>query len=360
MAITDSVNCACSDTTGHRTLLQLRQDMIRRLGWGAQVANPPPGVADLCNSFLQEAQRLVIKRTNFRRMERFFSWPLTQSVRKYDFPGNAEAAVIATPVAPTLSTSGVGGTLAAGTYSYRISAINANGETLASTAATQVTVGATSTVTVTFPAVVPIASGGSAQTGWKVYGRSAGTELLIASVGLVANYVDTGSVTPAGALPTTNTTYLCNKLLDPDKVTWVGIERDGIYQELCAGIPPELYTHNLTSSWPERYEFRQCIEIWPEPDETTGNLIVKGDFGVEPFEADSDRATVNDDLVFLLALANAKAHYRQPDANNYVQQFETLLDNVVSGTHTTKRYIPGYDARDQRVYVYPKPSVPFA
>lgn len=43
-------------------------------------------------------------------------------------------------------------------------------------------------------------------TGYKVYGRSTGAQLLIASVGAVTTYTDTGSVTPAGALPASNTT----------------------------------------------------------------------------------------------------------------------------------------------------------
>ena len=37
-------------------------------------------------------------------------------------------------------------------------------------------------------------------TGYKVYGRSTGAELLIATVGNVLTYIDTGSVTPAGVL----------------------------------------------------------------------------------------------------------------------------------------------------------------
>lgn len=45
-------------------------------------------------------------------------------------------------------------------------------------------------------------------TGYKVYGRTAGTELLIANVsgGQVTTYRDTGTITPAGALPSINTT----------------------------------------------------------------------------------------------------------------------------------------------------------
>ncbi|MET0466944.1 MAG: hypothetical protein ABW007_27535 [Chitinophagaceae bacterium] len=100
-----------------------------------------------------------------------------------------------TPAAPGLSTSGSGGTLAAATYSYRITKVVNGLESLASPAATQVTVGTTSTVTVTLPGV--------AGEIYKVYGRTAGTELLMhTSAAAATQFIDTGAVTPAGAIPT--------------------------------------------------------------------------------------------------------------------------------------------------------------
>lgn len=113
---------------------------------------------------------------------------------------SAPTLAIATPVNAGFSTLTTGGTLAIGTYWYRVSALNANGETLASTETSQTTsTTATSTVTVNWGAV-------TGATGYKVYGRMTGAELLIATLGLVTTYTDTGSVTPAGALPAANTT----------------------------------------------------------------------------------------------------------------------------------------------------------
>jgi len=104
-----------------------------------------------------------------------------------------------TPVNTAFSTSTTGGTLAAGTYYYRVSALNANGETLASTETSQVTTGTTSTVTVNWGAV-------AGATSYKVYGRSTGAELLMATVtGGALTFTDTGSITPSGALPGANT-----------------------------------------------------------------------------------------------------------------------------------------------------------
>jgi hypothetical protein len=117
----------------------------------------------------------------------------------YVMPVTTGGDAIVTPVNAAFATATTGGTLAAGTYWYRVSAINSRGETIASTETSQVTTGSTSTVTVNWGAV-------TGATGYKVYGRTTGAELLIATVGAVTTYIDTGAITPSGALPTANTT----------------------------------------------------------------------------------------------------------------------------------------------------------
>lgn len=107
----------------------------------------------------------------------------------------------AAPGQPTSSTATTGGTLAASTYSYRVSAVVNGIETQASTAKTQVTTGATSTVTVDFTAVA-----NSRASAHKVYGRVGGSELLMATVNMpTTTFLDDGSVTPSGALPAATT-----------------------------------------------------------------------------------------------------------------------------------------------------------
>jgi len=91
----------------------------------------------------------------------------------------------------------IAGTLAAATYYYRVSAINAVGETLANIETSQV-LGATGGVRVTWSAV-------TGSTGYKIYGRTTGAELLMATVGTVTEWEDDGSVTPSGPLPTDHT-----------------------------------------------------------------------------------------------------------------------------------------------------------
>lgn len=112
-------------------------------------------------------------------------------------------APLSSPSAPTLTGSGTGGTLSAATYNYKVVALGINsGQTIPSTNATvaATTTGSTSRVTVAWAGV-------AGATGYAIYGRTAGSELLIATVSSsTLSYIDTGSVTPSGALPVANDT----------------------------------------------------------------------------------------------------------------------------------------------------------
>lgn len=117
---------------------------------------------------------------------------------------NTTSPAIIAPVANTPSTSTSGGTLAADTYYYKVTALKGGGETLASNEVSKVTTGATSTVTVTWSSV-------TGATGYRVYQTSAasGTELFLVSLGVVLTYTDTGAITPTlPAPPLVNTTAL--------------------------------------------------------------------------------------------------------------------------------------------------------
>jgi len=111
-----------------------------------------------------------------------------------------ESSVIAEQLAtPVNDTHTLGsGTLAPDTYYYRVSAINAYGETLAS-AETSFVLAATGGVNVNWGAV-------NGATGYKIYGRTTGAELYMATVGAVTTWEDDGSITPSGALPVQNNT----------------------------------------------------------------------------------------------------------------------------------------------------------
>jgi hypothetical protein len=95
-----------------------------------------------------------------------------------------------------LSAQTSGGTLADGTYYYRVSVVTTGAESLASAEQSVVLSGGGGVGQITITA-----SAYTGSTAFKFYGRTTGAELQIASqAGLV--FVDTGSVTPSGALPT--------------------------------------------------------------------------------------------------------------------------------------------------------------
>jgi len=104
----------------------------------------------------------------------------------------APTGIVATPVI-------TGGTLSDATYNYRVSAVNDLGETLASTAVPAIVAGAggLGSVSIAWTAI-PEA------TGYRVYGRVGGSELLLSAVDAsLTVFVDIGAITPVGALPVT-------------------------------------------------------------------------------------------------------------------------------------------------------------
>lgn len=225
-AATTSYNCSCDDEYPTKTLAQMREFLMIRLGFGAMVATPLPGMALTLNSFLIDAQEQIYRQYKVFRLERFFTWDMEAGVRFYDLAENADE---------------------------------------------------------------------------------------------------------------------CTKKLDPRMLTWVGISQDdNFWRPLVCGIKPEFYYGDITS-WPTHYEIRQCIEVWPAPSDDTWKLRIKGYFGLLPFAADNDVNTVDYEAIQLYALANAKAHYGQPDAANYMSQFQTYVGKVTAGSHHTRRYIPGGD-----------------
>lgn len=223
-------NCQCDDDYPRTTLQAMRNRLARRLGFAAQVSMGilPPGMADLLDDFVRQAQETLYRSYNVFRMERFYSWDMEPGVRFYDLDGNSDT---------------------------------------------------------------------------------------------------------------------CPRKLDPRKLTWVGISQgDDSWRPLVCGIDPVMYS-SRGGGIPSHYEVRQCIEVWPAPADATWKLRVKGHFGLAPLEADDDETSIDPEAVFLLALANAKAHYGQPDAGNYASQASSYVRSLVAGSHHTRRYIPGRKER---------------
>lgn len=148
----------------------------------------------------------------------------------------------------------------------------------------------------------------------------------------------TASVSGANLLYTPNADYL-----GPDSFT---------FHATVGGANSNIATANITVKPP-------CdgplIEVWPPPDQVYPLRIrayaVQKPFGytVAPATDPDDNALTSCDsrLVFLLALAKAKAHYEHPDANVYANQFNAMLDCLRAGDHGTRRYVPHEEVRDE-------------
>lgn len=133
----------------------------------------------------------------------------------------------------------------------------------------------------------------------------------------------------------------CRVVLDPRGVRWVGLSTGpDNWQPLAPGIPPELHTSAQVGR-PQRYEVRQCIEVWPTPTVSGDYLRIVGAFKPATLVNDTDQLVVDPEAVFLHALATAKAHDGQPDWQVASQQLSSYIGTLTAGAHQTRRYVPG-------------------
>lgn len=347
-----SLNCECDDASGNRTrgelmrdllarlgfadpissaerrtLAALRRDLMSRLGFAGQADNPPPGMHDLLDSILNESEQMLWRRLELDRGEQ----PLPPRMVA---PG--DLCTLDAPMVFALALASAKSHYQQGDAKLYIDM----GERMLADYLRRRP-----------PGVM----------------ASLGAILVNAQEQLYRRY-DVLRTERFFTWPIEAGVHLydipgnaesCDKKLDPRKITWVGIDRDESWTALRCGIAPELYSHDQTGV-PQRYEIRQCIELWPRPDESIGRLVVKGRFGLGPFADDSDQTTIDDQAVFLLALANAKAQYQQPDAGNYTAQLETLISGLVAGSHHTRRYVPGAPRYTDATYAIPRTTEPFA
>lgn len=140
------------------------------------------------------------------------------------------AVDLAAPVQAAATNATTTGTLAAGVYKSKITALNTRGETIGSNEITTTTTGSTSKLTFNWGAV-------SGATGYNVYattvGGATGTETLVATVGAVTSYAWTGTPAPGTtAVPSVNTAVVpATKTFDAD-----GSWQDAIQFAVQAGV----------------------------------------------------------------------------------------------------------------------------
>lgn len=112
---------------------------------------------------------------------------------------------------------------------------------------------------------------------------------------------------------------------NPERIKAISVLRGDVWSPpLPRGISPTMYTTQTSMpSWPQRWEPYEQIEIFPEADQAYSLRIfyIKN---LSAFVANDDTSDIDGDLIFTLAAAAAKAHYRQPDAPLYLQKAEAL------------------------------------
>jgi hypothetical protein len=86
-------NCDCDAAYPAETLADMRRALAVRLGYAA-MPTLPPGMAELLDSFLAEAQKLLYRRYKIWRLTRFFTWDMAKGERYYDLAANRDQCAV--------------------------------------------------------------------------------------------------------------------------------------------------------------------------------------------------------------------------------------------------------------------------
>ncbi len=128
---------------------------------------------------------------------------------------------------------------------------------------------------------------------------------------------------------------------DPLRVQSVHFQLNDHYYPLEYGV--DIKRHIDNDARPYFWEIRQGttgqpqIEVWPRPTEDSG-MRLQYMPKVKDLSNASDRLLIDDHAVFLLALANAKAHYRQPDAAAVSNELDQYLNDLRYAQHAQRKY----------------------
>lgn len=140
--------------------------------------------------------------------------------------------------------------------------------------------------------------------------------------------------------------------IDPRNVLSLWIVLSGDQRiKLQQGIT-EAHRSLTSRTSPERYDtLNGQIELWPVPDQPY-SMIVEYIAPKPRFSIGSDRPGVPDRLIVLYAIAQAKAHYRHPDAQAAGAIFAEMLKMELADQHENRRYfVNGQAGGDETVTV---------
>ncbi len=101
----------------------------------------------------------------------------------------------------------------------------------------------------------------------------------------------------------------------------------GQWRRLPEGIRTEDWSNMDTVGYPIRVDRLAQLLVYPKADQvyTIRFWYVRD---LARFTQDADRADIDDEMILLHALTNAKAHYRHPDAQQYQGQLADLMSSL--------------------------------
>lgn len=140
--------------------------------------------------------------------------------------------------------------------------------------------------------------------------------------------------------------------IDPQQVLSIDVyETDTYAVHLQQGITEQMRAADTTRETPRRYDtLNGQIELWPTPDREYPMVVIYQK-GAARLERDQDRPSVPARLVFLYALASAKAHYSHADAQTAGSIFQQMLRVYKQKQHENRRYFVREQHFDDRYFV---------
>lgn len=308
-----------------QTLVELRETIIRRLGQYYVAGGNAPGIDELIDSFINEAHQTVFR------------------LGELDQAGNAFPTTLVNDSDPTVIDYVPVLALALGLAKAHF------GQSDAKAYFDQLAKYLADRVSRRPPNVVDLATAWLQKAQNQLYMRYGmlRTERWF-NIALAAGERLYDVPTVTGEVPTPFTA-------DFRRISQVWIKDSTRWLPMINGIQPYMFTQTQ-QTMPTHYEFRQYFEVFPEPDQVY-TVYLKGHYGLLPFVADGDEATIDPEPILLQALAWGKAHYGHGDAMNWVRDLNVLIGELNAGTFASKRFIPEPSFAMKPL---PYPSVTFA
>lgn len=150
---------------------------------------------------------------------------------------------------------------------------------------------------------------------------------------------------------------------EPKKILSIWLEDTNLtsanWYPMIEGVGPQHYGRVSTADQgrPTRYERRDQLDIWRRPDDNSYTFHIEGIKRLGRLTAETDKATINEDLIKMLALAWGKAHYRHPDAQDWRLYYDKTMRRIKAGDQGKKKFIRSHGRAEHFVdRMYDRPE----